>query len=256
MLEKLKLIVVLAKSDFQKRFIGSFLGIFWMFVQPVVSVVIYYCVFQLGFRNNPVDGIPYVVWLLPGIVPWFFFNDAVSNGVSSVESYKNWIKKLSFDVRIVPMVRVTASFFLHLLFMIVMIVVLLIYGCTPTLWWLQCLYYEVANLVLVIALSYLTSSINVFVKDMGQFVNVLLQFGFWVAPIMYNPEIMPDWIQAILKWNPFTYIVVGYRDSFLFGTGFWTKQADTLQFWIITLALFVLGNVVYRRLQPHFADVL
>lgn len=256
MKEKIRLVMILAKADFRKRYIGSYFGIFWMCIQPVVSVVIYYCVFQLGFKNNPVESVPYVVWLLPGIVPWFFFNDAVQNGVGSLLVYKHWVKKLSFEIAILPAARILASLFLHMLFLVVTVTVLLLYGCSPSWWWAESLYYLFCNLVLIGALVYLTAAIHVFVKDMGQFVGILLQFGFWLAPIMYEPEIMPGWIQAILKWNPFTYVVCGFRDAFLYHRGFWEAPGDMAVFWGTAAFVAMAAAVIYKRLEPHFADVL
>ena len=74
--EKRQLIWTLAKADFKKRFIGSYMGIFWVFMQPVVSIIIYYFVFQIGFKSNPVEDLPYVLWLMPGVIPWFFFESS------------------------------------------------------------------------------------------------------------------------------------------------------------------------------------
>ena len=70
------LIFSLAKSDFKKRFVGSYFGIVWMFVQPLATVLVYTLIFQVGFRaTTPIAGIPYVLWLIPGIIPWFYFQD-------------------------------------------------------------------------------------------------------------------------------------------------------------------------------------
>ena len=66
----------LAKADFKKRFVGSYFGVAWMFVQPIVTVLIYFFVFQMGFRSvPPVPDTPYLLWLIPGIVPWFYFSE-------------------------------------------------------------------------------------------------------------------------------------------------------------------------------------
>lgn len=100
--EKRKLILDLAKADFKKRFVGSYLGIFWIFVQPVVTIIIYYYIFQLGFKSNPQADVPYVVWLLPGIIPWFFFNEAVMNGTVSMLNYQHLVKKMVFPIKIIP----------------------------------------------------------------------------------------------------------------------------------------------------------
>lgn len=255
-IKEMRLVFVLARSDLQKRFSGSFFGIFWMLIQPIVSVIIYYWVFQLGFKSNPVESIPYVAWLLPGIVPWFYFNDAIINGITSFVVYRHWVKKLSFNISILPFVRILASLFLHIIFMVIMIVVIIIYGNAPSAWWFQGIYYIVANTILVTSIVYFLASINVFVKDIVQLINVLLQFGFWLAPIMYEQEIMPVWIQKILILNPFTYIVRGYRDTFLFKIGFWDRPIDTIRFWVMVLILVGLGMMTYKRLEDHFADVL
>ena len=112
--EKRKLILDLAKADFKKRFVGSYLGIFWIFVQPVVTIIIYYYIFQLGFKSNPQVDVPYVVWLLPGIIPWFFFNEAVMNGTVSMSNYQHLVKKMVFPIKIIPAIRIAASLFIHL----------------------------------------------------------------------------------------------------------------------------------------------
>ena len=95
-----KIISSLALEDFKKRFVGSYFGVFWMFVQPVVTVIIYYCVFQLGFKSAPPSGIdaPYVLWLIPGIVPWFYFNEAVQMGTGVLYDYNYLVKKVVFKI--------------------------------------------------------------------------------------------------------------------------------------------------------------
>ena len=85
----------LAKADFKKRFVGSYFGIAWMFVQPVVTVLIYFLIFQMGFKSEPpVPGVPYVVWLVPGIVPWFFFAETINLGTAVLSEYNYLVKKV------------------------------------------------------------------------------------------------------------------------------------------------------------------
>lgn len=84
----------LAKADFKKRFVGSYFGIAWMFVQPVVTVLIYFLIFQMGFKSEPpVPGVPYVVWLVPGIVPWFFFAETLNLGTAVLSEYNYLVKR-------------------------------------------------------------------------------------------------------------------------------------------------------------------
>ncbi len=251
-----KLIIVLARSDFKKKFVGSYFGIVWMFVQPIVSILIYYLVFQVGFKTNPVDDMPYVLWLMPGIFPWFFFNEVLQGGVLTLNSYQHLVKKIVFKVDILPMVKIVSSLFLHLIFLYINIVVFLLFGELPSLWWLQGVYYLICNLVLITGLVYLTASINVFVKDMSQIVNICLQFGFWLAPIMWDESIMPRMLIPFLRLNPFTYIVNGFRDCFVYHVGFWEKAGESAYFWGVSLILLFCGIKLYKKMEPHFADML
>lgn len=89
-----KLIMNLAKSDFKTKYAGSFLGIIWAFVQPVVTVIVYSIVFQVVFAQADVGEVPYVLWLITGLVPWFFFNDALNGGTNAMIEYNYLVKKL------------------------------------------------------------------------------------------------------------------------------------------------------------------
>ena len=90
------MIFSLAKSDFRKRFVGSYFGIVWMFVQPLATVLVYTLIFQVGFRATPpVKDIPYVLWLLPGIIPWFYFQESLLQGTGVLYEYNLSTFKIS-----------------------------------------------------------------------------------------------------------------------------------------------------------------
>lgn len=247
----------LAKADFKKRFAGSYFGIFWMFVQPIVTIVIYYVVFQLGFKATPPSSInaPYVLWLVPGIVPWFFFNEAVQNGTNSLFEYSYLVKKVVFKVSILPTIKVVSSMFVHVIFIGIMVCFFVIMGYMPQISWIQIIYYSFCTFMLAMGISYLTSAINVFFKDMSQIVGIILQFGMWVTPIMWHYSLLEEFL-PILKLNPFFYISEGYRQSMLEGDWFWNHPKMTLYFWTVTLIIFLLGSKIFKKLKPHFADVL
>ena len=117
----------------------------------------------------------------------------------------------------------------------------------------------VCNFLLVLGLSYLTSAVVVFFRDLTQIVNIVLQVGVWMTPIMWNiSDILADYplLVKIFKLNPMYYIVDGFRNALLDHVWFWEKPMWTLVFWVITLLFFVLGVNVFNRLKVHFADVL
>lgn len=117
-------------------------------------------------------------------------------------------------------------------------------------------YYSFCTMFLVLGLSYITASVNAFFKDVGQLVQVFLQVGMWLAPVMWSETMVPERFRFIVKLNPFYYIVEGYRDCFISHEGFWQHPALTLYFWCIAIGIFVLGMFLFKKLRPHFADVL
>ena len=129
----------------------------------------------------------------------------------------------------------------------------------PRISWLQIIYYSFASSMLSLGITYFTSAVNVFFKDISQIVGIFLQFGIWMVPVMWDPDMFPSapaWLSSVLKINPFYYIVAGYRDSML--TGNWLIERPTLglYFWAVTIVLMLAGLKVFKKLRPHFSDVL
>ena len=253
---KRELILTLAESDFRKKFVGSFLGVCWMFIQPITTVLIYFFVFQLGFRSQPVSDVPYVLWLIPGIVPWFFFNEALGGATNCLYEYQHLVKKMVFKVSILPIIKITSSFFVHLIFIWIMLAVYLLFGTEPSLWWIQAFYYSFCAAFLTLGLAYLTSSANVFFKDMGQLVQVLLQIGMWMVPIMWSETMFPEKYRWILRLNPFYYIIQGYRGSLLSRPDLLPSVGEGMIFFMIVILLFVTGSFLMYKLQSKFIDFI
>lgn len=257
---KRKLIWDLAKADFRKRFVGSYFGIVWMLVQPIVTVLIYFFIFQVGFKSvPPVPGVPYVLWLISGIVPWFYYSEALNCVTGCLQEYSYLVKKVVFQVEILPIIKLISCMLVHAFFAGIMLAVFLCYGRLPMATWIQILYYSFAASMLALAFGYLTSAVNVFFKDMAQIVSICLQFGMWLTPIMYQETMFADkapWFVTILKLNPFYYVVAGYRDSMLTGNWFWERPKLGIYFWVVTLVIGLVGLRVFKRLRPHFSDVL
>ncbi len=261
MVKKRKLIWELSKADFKKRFVGSYFGVVWMLIQPIVTVVIYAFIFgPYGFKSAPpVPNSSYVEWLVPGIAPWFFFSEALNTGTNCLQEYNYLVKKVVFQVEILPVLKVVSSLFVHGFFVLIMFAMFLIGRNMPMLTWLQVIYYAFAASMLSLAISYLTSAVTVFFKDMSQIVSICLQFGMWMVPIMWSPSMFPSapaWLEQVLKINPVYYIVTGYRDSMLTGNWFWERPMLTLYFWAATAVLMLIGLKIFKRLRPHFSDVL
>lgn len=258
------LIWKLSKNDFRKRYSGSYLGAIWAMAQPVVTVVMYYLVFDIVF-NSPgpllIDGTraPYVLSLTAGLVPWFFFSEALNHGTMALLEYNYLVKKVVFKISILPIIKVIAAGFIHVFFVGVLLVVACFYGYFPTIYTIQIFYYSACLFMFVLALCYTTCAVVVFFRDLSQIISIILQIGMWATPILWNlGDMQSQYGDAVLlfKLNPIVYIVDGYRSAIMEKQWFFEDFFSTMYFWIITALLFGIGALVFKRLKVHFADVL
>ena len=258
------LIWKLAKNDFKKRYAGSYLGALWAMAQPVVTIAMYYLVFDLVFSSRgPIlpsgEEVPYVLSLTAGLVPWFFFSEALNQGTTALLEYNYLVKKVVFKISILPIIKVIAATFIHLFFVLVLLVVSCCYGYFPTVYTLQLVYYSACLFLLVLAICYTTCAVVVFFKDLSQIISIALQIGMWATPILWELEDLEPklgrWVN-LFKINPLVYIVNGYRSAIYEKKWFFEDFYYTLYFWIITVVLFGVGAMIFKRLKVHFADVL
>jgi len=255
-LQNRRMLWSLTKNDFKQRYLGNMLGVIWAFIQPTVTILIFWFVFQVGFKAQPVDDFPFILWLIAGMFPWFFFAEAFSNGTNSIVANNFLVKKVVFRVSLLPIVSLMTALAIHAFFICVMFAMFIYYDYSPEIYWLQIPYYLFSLSVLLLGLSWLTSSVVVFFKDMGQFVAMMIQFGFWLTPIFWSMKMVPEKYHWIVGLNPLVYIIDGYRNSMIYHQWFWSDINMTLYFWVVTGGIFILGGLTFRKLRPHFADVL
>lgn len=250
------IIMQLAKNDFKVKYLGSYLGIFWAFVHPITMILIYWFVFTIGFRTMPIDNVPFVLWLIAGIIPWFFISEGISSGTGAILDNSYLVKKIAFRVSALPIIKIISALFIHVIFILIVFGVFFIYGFGLTIFHLQVFYFLLASIALVYGISLITSSLVIFSRDIGQFVSVFLQFGFWLTPIFWSFQIVPLHLQLIFKLNPIYYIVEGYRNTFIYNRWFWEDPLLTIYFWVVTIGIIGVGTVLFKKLRPHFSDVL
>ncbi len=259
----MKLILSLAKNDFKKKYAGSYLGTIWAFVQPVVTVLLYWFVFQKALNvgsqlTKAGIEVPYVLWLIAGIVPWFYFSEAWNNGTNALIDYSFLVKKIVFKINTLPFVKIISSLFVHVFFVVFLLILFALYGYFPSLYTLQVIYYSLCMIVFTLGLSYITAALVVFFKDLAQIITIVLQVLMWMTPILWNVNAinMPAWLENIVKINPVYYIVEGYRDALINHVWFWERQDLSIYFWGITGLIVLLGVWAFNKTKVHFADVL
>lgn len=250
------LILSLAQRDVSSQYVGSLLGFAWKLIHPLMIVAVFWVVFSLGFKVRPQNNVPFAVWFTAGMAAWFFFAEVVDGSVGLMVSNASLIKKTVFHAQILPVVKIIACLIAHALFLAILVALIVFSGLPLSIYFLQVVYYLLCLVVLALGISWAVSALNVFIRDVGQIVSVMLQIGFWTTPIFWDYNMMPSKVQVLLKLNPMFYIVQGYRESFVFFSPFWHHPYQSLYFWLVAVAAFVGGALIFKKLKPQFADAL
>lgn len=246
----------LAKNDFYVKFQGSYLGVFWGFFQPIILLLLYWFVFQYGMRAGSIVGYPFILYLMAGLIPWFYFSESWASSTGSILEYSYLVKKVVFETNLLPIIKVVSSLIIHVFFISILLITCCLYGYYPNIYYVQLIFYLGLLIIYSIGLSYITSALNVFFRDIGQLVNVVLTIGVWFTPIMWNIDMINPSLQFIFKANPMFYIVDGFRDCVLRKEFFWNKPIWTLYTISCVVLVYILGVRLYEKLKLHFADVL
>ncbi len=250
------LIWQLTKKELMNNYLGSFMGVLWAFVQPMVTIFVLWFVLEVGMRAAPVQKIPFILWFIAAMIPWMFFSEGITKGTQSIMGFSYLIKNIVFRASILPIVKICSALIIHLFFLCLLIGIFLIYGYYPDIYYIQILYYLLASIFLILGISWITSSLILFVKDVGEIVSVLIQIGFWATPIMWPYQMLPAKYQIFMKLNPVYYITEGYRNAIIDKIWFWEKPLWAVYFWGFTIIICIIGIMVFKKLRPHFADVI
>ena len=250
------LILSMAKREVATQYIGSLLGFIWTFINPMVMIFVFWVVFSVGFRVKPTNNVPFVVWLTAGMAAWFVFAEIVNGSAGAVVSNARLIKKTIFPSQILPVIKIASCLITHSVFLLVLIGLIIFQKMPFSFYFLQFIYYLICLSVLALGLGWIVSALNVFIRDVGQIVAVIIQVGFWATPIFWDIHMMPTKVQILFKLNPMFYIVQGYRESFIYFQPFWIHPRQTIYFWVVTVTIFAIGALIFQKLKPQFADVL
>lgn len=250
------LLYELSKRDFRQKYVTNIMGLAWAILDPIAMMLIFWLVFGIGLRAGAQMGVPFVTYLITGLSSFMFFSQTLTAGTGSIKSYSFLLKKVDFMISIVPLVKIFSEVILHVIVLGIAIVIIMANGIYPSFYWLQTIYYLFAACMMLLSISWFTASISLFFPDITNIINIALRLLFYTTPIFWSEAMFSPKTIFILKLNPIYYIVQGYRHSLLFGHPFWMYWRYGLYFWILTFFFFIIGITVFRKLRPHFADVV
>ncbi len=253
----LRLIFQLAIYDIKGKYSQHYLGILWQFINPLIQISIYWLIFGLGFRKgHPVGDVPYYLWLVVGLVPWFFITPSILQGSNSIYSRVNLVSKMKFPVSVLPTVSIVGNTFNFVVMLIIMGIFLVINDVNPGIYILQLPYYLLCLYAFLFSVTLLFSTISTLVRDFQLALQSFMRMLFYVTPILWVPGDLPEMIEQILKLNPVYYVTIGFRNTFLMETWFFEDLHFTFYFWMITLLILFVGAIVHTKFKNKFVDYL
>lgn len=255
-LQNRPVITALAWRAFTGRFAGTAGGFAWMIVQPLLMVAAYWVVFTYGFKVTAANNMPFAVYFVTGLLPWTMFSDVLNATTTAVSKNGFLVRKVRFPSEILPLTEITAAAIPHSIFFILTLLVLLGHGYVPGWWMLQLPYAFCALMVLSLGFGFLLSSLNVFHRDIGQFVSAITGIWFWLTPLVWHLDMLPAPWRQIATLNPFLHVVEAYRAALIYERYAWHAPLQTAAFWIMALLLLLLGHQVFMRLKREFVDVM
>ncbi|MGH7799256.1 MAG: ABC transporter permease [Thermodesulfobacteriota bacterium] len=247
----------MAIRDIRARYIGSFLGIFWSIIHPLTQLFIYYFIFSvvLKIKLGPeYGGTNFAIWLIAGLLPWMLFAEVVNRSPGAVLEQSSLITKMVFPSEILPLAHLAAALINHLIAVVIFIAFLMVFGYGMSFKILLILPYLLAIGIFALGISWMLSALNVFLRDIGQIIGVFMNIWFFLTPIVYPRELIPESFQRLYGLNPMLQAVEGYRVALLGKTDIDTTGLSYLP--LLGLATFALGGLIFKKLKPAFADVL
>jgi lipopolysaccharide transport system permease protein len=245
------------KTEFKTRFARSKLGGFWMILHPVAQVAIYALVLS-AVLSAKLPGInnqyAYAIYLMAGTLAWSIFSEVISKSLTVFVDNGNLLKKMAFPKITLPVIILGSSLVSNILLFLAILVVFGLLGHLPNtqILWLPAL--MILLLALSVGLGLILGVINVFVRDVGQITPILLQFWFWLTPIVYTIDMLPQHYKIFFMLNPMTSIVQAYQSILVYGTS--PNFYSLLYPILLSIFLLFLALFIFIKANEEMADVL
>ena len=237
------------KKDIRGKYKGSFLGILWSFINPLLQVLVYALVFPYIMK---VETENYLIFLICGIIPWTWFVTSISQGTTSITNNANLIKKVYFPREILPISVVTSGLINFLISCLIILIFVLLGGLGIT-WHLIFLpFIIIIQYLFTLALIFVLSAINVYVKDVEYIVSFIINMLFYATPILYTTEMFSGPILWIFRLNPLAHLINAYRDVF-----YVHHIPNLVNLGIllgVSILLVVICYIIFKKLEKRFAE--
>ena len=245
------LTLVLTRKEIQVRYNNNVLGYLWSVLQPLSFALVYFIAFKIFMRFQMEN---YTLYLLTGMFPWQWFANSVNEASGTFTSNTSIIKKINFPRNLLVAATIIKDAIHFILCIPVIMMFCFIYDSPISITWLYGIpILLVLQAVMIYGLSLIISTVNLFFRDLERIVTILVTFLFFLTPIVYNYEMVPEKYRQLLALNPMAFLMTSWRGLFLTGQMDWSAILVTLVWSVI---LYGLGQIIYKKLVWRFAEVL
>lgn len=237
------------KKDIRGKYKGSFLGVLWSFINPLLMALVYAIVFPFILKSSQDN---YVTFIVIAILPWNWFTTVISQGTFCILGNSDIIKKVYFPREILPLSTATSGLVNYFISVPIILLFLLFSGIgfSWNIFWLPLIAFT--QYILTIAIIMITSAIDVYIRDAEYIINFIVMMLFYATPVLYSTTLFPAKFRWILYLNPMTIIINSYRDIFYY------KQMPNMSLLLTVLGLsfilLVIGIAIFRKLKKGFAE--
>lgn len=239
------------KKEIRGRYKNSILGILWSFLNPLLQLVVYSVIFGALLAGGDKT---YPIYICVALIPWTYFTTAITQSAFTIIGNGDIIKKVYFPREILPISVVTSGAVNFVISSIIILAFVIFSGVGLSWYILLYPFVLLVQYVLLLGISFIVSSITVYFRDLEHIIGIVLLAAFYGTPIVYKLEQLPANLQVLMKLNPMTHIIDGYRDIFYY------HQMPNMKMLLILLALSagltVIGYFIFKKLQKGFAEEL
>ncbi len=248
----------LAQIDLKKTYRECAIGWAWAIIRPTITILVYWITFTFGLRvGKDVNGYSYFLWIVTGIIPWFYMNDMLVAGTESIYNYRNLVTKTKFPLSGIPIFVSISKFIVFLILITISIVIFILFGHFIDLYIFQIIFYALLMFMFFTTFGITASLLGAISRDFSAFIRSMITPIFWVSGILWNTDNITNfWGKLFFKLNPITFFVNGFRDCFIYKIPIWKKGEELAIFAIIFILLIFITAWIYKKLRKEVPDVL
>lgn len=243
------------KREVKNKYNSTWSTIFWLVIQPMLTLFVYYFVFTQIFSPRIGEGeqISFIAYLAIGLWPWMAFSEALSRSVTSISERKDLIGKVKIDLRVVLLANITAIYIFHVIGFIIVVSVLMLFSqLTFSFLFLLFVFPFLILYFVSYSIGLLVSAIHVFYKDILQIINALLPLIFFTVPIIYSISIIPIQYHKVMSFNPLFEIINSFHNIFFYYESF--SAMTLVKYCMVVFPIYLFANWFYNKLASEFDD--